>query len=411
MPVKIDEKTVKTTPAPEKGATTIWDSEITGFGLRVFAPTQLHPGGARSLFVNYRSAGIERRYTIGAWPTWSAAAARAEAKELRKIVDRGGDPALERAKARSAPTVTDLVQRYRDEHLSRKAPASQAADLGMIENYILPAIGKRRVADVHQGDIADLHAKITKSGKPVHANRVLSLASKMFAIARNPLPGENDAWRSAVQGNPCAGIERNVETGRERFFSATEIVKISEALAKHDTPAADALRLVMLTGCRPGEALQAVWSQFDAEPGSWVKPASATKQRALHRVPLSPAASELVERLRSNRREGDDRVLPFDGEPKWELYRLWAEIRAATGLKETDVPYTLRHSFASFGAAGGLSLLVIGKLLGHSLTKTTLRYAHLGDDPLRAAAAQIGAAITNAGKDGGNVVQLNQVQK
>ena len=62
--------------------------------------------------------------------------------------------------------------------------------------------------------------------------------------------------------------------------------------------------------------------------------------------------------------------------------------------------YDLRHSFASIGAAGGLSLLVIGKLLGHSRAPTTARYAHLADDPLREATEKIGKVIT------GNVVKL-----
>lgn len=404
--MKIDEKTVKMTPAPAKGAATIWDAEVKGFGLRVFAATPRHPTGAKSFFLNYRNAGIERRLSIGSYPTWTAVAARAEAKELRKIVDRGGDPAADRAKARSAATVADLAERYKNEHLSRKAPASQAADLGMLKTYILPAIGKRRVVDVHPGDIGALHKKITDTGKPVHANRVLSLASKMFAIARNPMAGENDAWRNAVQGNPCAGIERNQEHGRTRFFSTSEIVAVSEALAKHKGPAADALRLCMLTGARPGEVLKATWGQFDAEPGVWVKPASTTKQRATHRAPLSPPTIELIDRLRSQRADGAERVFPLSGDPKWHFYRCWEAVRTAAGLEKGVVPYAMRHTFAATGASGGMSLLMIGKLLGHGLQKTTQRYAHLADDPLRAAATKIGNAIANAGKDSGNVEQL-----
>src|SRR6185369_9948555 len=102
-------------------------------------------------------------------------------------------------------------------------------------------------------------------------------------------------------GNPCKGVARNPEEGRERFFSPKELAAISDALAEYPGVAADCVRLIMLTGCRPGEAMQARWSEFDAEPGFWVKPSAHTKQRKTHRVPLSPGALELVDRMRKAR--------------------------------------------------------------------------------------------------------------
>jgi hypothetical protein len=104
MPTKLNEGVVGTAAAPAKGAMSIWDSEIRGFGLRVYSPTRRNPHGAKTFFVNYRSLGVERRLTIGEYPTWSAKAARAEAKALRKRIDLGEDPARERREAREAPT-------------------------------------------------------------------------------------------------------------------------------------------------------------------------------------------------------------------------------------------------------------------------------------------------------------------
>jgi Arm DNA-binding domain len=143
MPIKLDERAVKTAKAPDKGADTIWDTEIKGFGLRVFAPTRRNPAGARSFFINYRSGGVERRLTIGKFPTWSALAARAEAKAIRRRIDQGEDPALERRKAREAPTVKDLAERYRAEHLPRKAPSIRKADWSIIVGEILPVLGEK----------------------------------------------------------------------------------------------------------------------------------------------------------------------------------------------------------------------------------------------------------------------------
>jgi integrase len=410
MPTKLDERTVRTAAPPANGAISIWDSEVKGFGLRVYAPALRHPEGARAFFINYRALGTERRLTIGEYPTWSAMAARAEAKALRKRIDSGEDPARERREAREAPTVKDLAERYRAEHLPRKAPSSRKADWAMIEREILPILGERKVADVHHGDMVALHRGITaRRPAGVRANRVLSVASKMFALSLKPMAGENAPWRDAAQGNPCRGIERNQEQGRERFFSTAEISAISDALAEHDTPAADCLRLVMMTGCRPGEAMRATWAEFD-EPGFWDKPSQHTKQRKRHRAPLSPPATELIAKLRS-KRDGSEFVFPgrLKGQPLRELRGCWEAVTARAGLEGARI-YDLRHSFASVGAGGGLSLQIIGKLLGHTVARTTEKYAHLADDPLQEAVKKIGAAIAGAGKGSGNVVPLKTAQ-
>jgi integrase len=205
----------------------------------------------------------------------------------------------------------------------------------------------------------------------------------------------------------------------------------------------------MLTGCRPAEARQATWAQFDL-PGFWIKPSSHTKQRKVHRAPLNLAAQELIESLRKPDSKPADFVFPGPrpGTPLprpescWETVRraatvmLWEgssdpkvaklvaglthklgrrptahECKTTAAQSKVTLPagvldarlYDLRHSFASIGAADGLSLLVIGKLLGHSRALTTARYAHLADDPLREATERIGKIITGGN---GKVVKL-----
>jgi integrase len=349
--------------------------------------------------------------------------------------------------------------RYRDEHLPKKADSSQKNDWAMIENEIIPTVGDRKVADVHEGDIESLHRAITERGRAVRANRVLAVASKMFSLALKRKEGEDAPWRNQMQGNPCKGIARNPEEGHERFFSPTELAALSDALAAYgETPAADCLRFVMLTGCRPGEAMNATWDQFEVEPGFWVKPSAHVKQRKVHRVPLAAAAAELLERIKAQREKTPRRaqrnfVFPGQshGEPLKQLRSTWEAVTGAAavalwrdakdprvgalvadlerslsreptvvevvalarkaGLKLPPAPhdariYDLRHTFASVGAGGGLSLQIIGRLLGHTQMRTTQRYAHLADDPLREAAAKISATIAGAGKDSGNVVEL-----
>ena len=230
----------------------------------------------------------------------------------------------------------------------------------------------------------------------------------MFSLPLVPRAGETLPWRNAVQGNPCKGIKKNQEEGRERFFSQTELAAISDALAKYPGVAADCVRLVMLTGCRPAEALKASWSEFDAEPGFWCKPSAHTKQRKVHKLPLSPPAIELIDRLRKKRK--GKWVFPGDkpGEHLAALWHVWHFVRNEAGLGKDARAYDLRHTFASVGAGGGLSLPIIGRLLGHTQPRTTQRYAHLADDPLREAAEKITTVIASAGKKKADVVPLRE---
>jgi integrase len=386
--------------------TAMWwddDPKATGFGVRSY------PGGSKSFFVDYRLNGQQRRYTIGPFPRWSAEAAREQAKKLRKEIDRGFDPAGDKRARRTAPTIQDLIDRYIVDHLPTKTLAAvRLRDEHKMLAEIGVKLGKHtKVADIHGGDIVDMHRRITESGRRVRANRVLAICSKMFSLALVPRAGETLAWRNAALGNPCKGIKHNREEAKERFFSQAELSAISDALARYSGGvSADCVRLIMLSGCRPIEAMKAEWEEFDKEPGYWIKPTAHTKQRKVHKLPLTPAAIELIERLRKHRK--GKWVFPGDkpGAHLTVLSRVWRFIRKETGLGKDARLYDLRHTFASVGAGGGLSLPIIGRLLGHTQPRTTQRYAHLADDPLREAAERIGRVITGVGKPGAPVVPL-----
>ena len=303
-PIKLDNAFVSRRPLPEKGATTFWDDDpkTTGFGVRIYA------SGTRSFFLNYWIDGRERRVTIGSFPLWSTSAARERARELRREIDVGRDPAGEKRERREAPTVQDLVDRYIAEHLPTKTGGpKRIADEKVMLGLIAEQLGKHeRVANIHGGDIKAMHSRITETRGPVRANRVSACASKMFSLSLVPIANETLPWRNAVLGNPCRGVPRNREEGRERFFSKAELERIAEALSEYPPEAfenrkkigraaADCVRLVMLTGCRPDEAMRAEWSEFDKAPGYWIKPSAHTKQKRIHRLPLSPPAIQLIE--------------------------------------------------------------------------------------------------------------------
>lgn len=381
-----------TTPEPVHSI--IYDSDVKGFGVRITA------SGAKSFVLNYRTrAGRERRYTIGQFPDWKVGAARQEAAELKKRIDRGEDPLAEIAAERAAPTVADMCERFEAEHLPKTRPATQRDYKALIKNDILPALKNHKVAEVTYSDVDALHRKITNRGATYLANRTIAVLSKMFSLA------VRWQWRA---DNPAKGIERNQEVKRDRYLAGDELGRLSEALAKHDDQgAANIIRLLLLTGARSGEVRGMRWDQLDLDAGVWTKPGATTKQKTDHRVPLSAPARQLLVELRGKARDGAEYVFPGRGGEghRSDIKNDWAAVCEAAGIVEARI-HDLRHTYASVLASAGLSLPVIGALLGHTQPATTARYSHLFDDPLRAATERVGAIVTGHGKPSAEVIPL-----
>jgi integrase len=377
---KLTDAIVKRLPAPVAGNDITWDAAVTGLGARVTA------AGHRAFVLDYRNrAGRKRRYTIGAFPDWSVTGAREEARRLKREIDAGGDPLAEIAAERGAPIVNDLIERFIEEHVSRKRPHTQYDYKGVIEKHIRPALGRMKVTEVAWADIDALHRRVTKAGRATQANRVVAVASKMFALAIR--------WKMRPD-NPTKGIERNAEQKRKRYATPTELKRLIDALDRPDDPqAADIFRLCMLTGCRVGEAMAARWDDIDLRGGKWTKPGSTTKQKADHTVPLSAPAKQLLAELQ--RRTNSQWVFPADSAPghRVAVQKSWLAVCKAAKIVGLRI-HDLRHSFASQLVSSGASLPLIGSLLGHSNPVTTHRYAHLFDDPQRAAVERVGAVIT-----------------
>ncbi|HEV2596245.1 MAG TPA: tyrosine-type recombinase/integrase [Sphingomicrobium sp.] len=387
----ITDTMVKAFEAPKNGNKIVYDEKVKGFGVRVTA------GGSRSFVLNYRTrGGRERRFTIGQYPDWKTVAARNEATELKKRIDRGEDPLADIEADREAKTVDDLCDRFIDDFLPKKRPSTRRDYKRFIENDVRPVMKHLKVADVKFDDIDGLHRKITKRGSPYAANRAVALLSKMFAQSIKW------GWRS---DNPAKGVERNTEQKRTRYLTAEEMSRLTGALAKHeDQQAANIIRLLLLTGARRGEAQAARWADLDLANGVWTKPGATTKQKTEHRVPLSaPARQLLVEvhaaaqaEAKSKNPDISEYVFPGRGGQghRLEIKNDWADLCKAAKITGARI-HDLRHTYASMIASGGGSLPLIGALLGHTQPATTARYAHLFDDPLRKATEQVGALVMN----------------
>ena len=148
--------------------------------------------------------------------------------------------------------------------------------------------------------------------------------------------------------------------------------------------AAGIIRICMLTGSRMGEVRQAQFEQFNLELGIWSKPAATTKQRKIHRVPISADVAAIVRQRALVVPKGNPWLFPGDvpGQPVKEIRRFWVAVQREADLSEVRI-HDLRHTFASLLVSGGASLEMIGKLLGHSQMRTTQRYAHMMESPLR----------------------------
>lgn len=439
--------------------TIIWDSEIKGFGVR-------RRSGVTTFVLKYRAGGRQRWYKLGMYPNMPTEDARRQAKIEAGAIEKGADPAATRYATRAAPTVADLCERFLSEHSRQhKKLASIAADERNIRNHVLPILRTLKVADVKRADVDRLktaiakgktardekpdrkHARIIVRGGQGAANRTVTLLHKIFSMA--------ELWGWRPEGsNPCARIAKYRERGCERFLSADELARLGEVLTRFgrdglETPqTVAAIRLLIFTGCRRDEVLTLRWEYFESERQCLRLPDSKTGAKTIY---LAPPALEVLAGLARVERNPFVIVGTKKGEHLVGIEKAWQRIRQRTTLeiwkadkdagaliaeleKERGAPLTcadvlraaksrklalpagmldvrlhdLRHSFAAVGAGSGLSLHMIGKLLGHSQPQTTARYAHLAADPLRSAAEVIGARIAAvmSGQPAASVVEI-----
>jgi integrase len=378
----------------------LWDSKIPGFGLKVT------PAGSRIYVLQCRVDRRLRRYTIGRHGApWTPDNARKEARRLLNQISEGNDPAEAKSESRNDISIAELCDRWLVEGSVNKKLSTLEIDRSNIERHIKPLLGKKSVRSVTRADVEQFQRDvavgktaidertkkrgraIVKGGKGTAA-RVLGVLSAIFNFAVD---------RELRPDNPARRVVAFKGQRQERFLSATEIARLGDALtaAKQNgvnAAAVSAIRLLLLTGARKSEILRLRWDYVDFERGVLRLPDSKTGPKTIH---LNAPAAALLSEL--PRVEGNPYVIPGqkDGAPLINLQKPWRLIRAKAGLDDVRL-HDLRHSFASVGAAAGLSLPVIGALLGHTQAATTQRYAHLADDPLKRASDLVGQKIANA---------------
>lgn len=365
------------TPDPEK-VLIFWDSELKGFGVIV------RPRGRQTYCVQYRNAQRAlKRLKLGVHGQVTTEEARALAKQHLGRVSHGEDPLTEKKKCKHLPSMKELAQDYVERYGPRKRQRSLREDQKLLRHVILPTLGEKKVVHLSRREIEAFHLQLERT--PYQANRVLALLSKMFSLAI--------AWGWRTD-HPVKGIPRFSEEKRERWLDTKEIARLWHILDGYpQRPAAFLVKLLLLTGARKNELLQATWDHFDLEAGVWTKPSLLTKQKRREHLPLSEEALHVLQELKKLALQP-----PYSfpgrekGKPLKNADAFWQDVRKKADLPEVRI-HDLRHTHASHLVSSGLSLSIVGKLLGHTQAATTQRYAHLADEPLRAAAALFGSKV------------------
>lgn len=359
-----------------------WDDDLAGFGVRVMR------SGLKSYVVQYRSGGRTRRHAFSRVGTMTPEEARTHARELLVSVARGGDPVAEIVEYRRTPTLAHLCERFLGEHVELRCKATTQRDYqSLVRRFIIPRLGTFKISEVKRADIAKLHHDLRDT--PYQANRALATLSKIFNLA--------EVWGLRPDGsNPCRHVRKFRETKRERYLTLDEVKTLGQVLneAERDgsqpKPVINAIRLLMLTGARLSEIQTLKWEHVRETVLALPDSKTGAKRIVLGKEARDELAG--IQKVPGNPYVITGKV---EGQHWNDLERPWRRIRAKASLPELRL-HDLRHSFASFAAGAGESLAMIGKLLGHSQTQTTARYAHLAPDPISGMADRVTAIIASA---------------
>lgn len=356
--IRFTDRTIKTLKT-DKRQEDFFDADFTG-GSFICRVSQT---GGKAFVFAFRLNGQRGRVTIGPYPAIGLAEARAKALQMAGQVARGEDP---REPKRAIESFGQLADEYLEKHARpRKRPRSVAEDERILKAYLLPAWKLRRPDDINRRQVAEL----LDGQKPVMANRIRSLASKIFNFA---------IARDLLDANPCLGIPRNPEQSRERVLTDEEIKQVWKALETEPEPMATAFRLILLTGQRPGEVCQMRWADLDGD--LWKIPSAVAKNKLSHRVPLSAQALACLEALRPLTGESEH---VFESPMKPGRPLRWLRAANLRIRKTSNVqfkPHDLRRTCATGMRTLGVDLLTVQAVLNHKRKGVSAvydRYAQL----------------------------------
>ncbi|MEN5362051.1 site-specific integrase [Brevundimonas intermedia] len=357
-----------------------YDDTVPGFVL------ECRSTGGKTYYIRYLDqSGTQRQHKIGGFNDVTFAAAKKRAQQLRSEVVMGGDPSAQKALVKSIPVYGDLSAKHLE---FIKATKSYASVEMCMRVHIIPKWGKTRLTDMNSRSMAQWLGDKRVSGlSPASVEKLRVIIGRSFVLGASwDIPG--------TERNPTRGIPRTpLNNGRERFLSAEEATRLREAVAaSQNLQLQHIVGLLLLTGARLRELLDAKWENVDVKRRSWLIPTSKTGKP--RHVPLSTPALAIIETL--PRFKDCPWLVP---NPETRLPFVSIKHSWQRAIREARLPglrlHDLRHSAASFMVNSGVDLFAVGKVLGHASYQSTQRYSHLANDTLLKA-VEAGAAKQTA---------------
>jgi integrase len=359
MPAKLlTDVEVRAFRAPPDRRLEVFDVKARGLCLRVTSRKK-----SWSFVYRPKRSKKLRRYTIGDYPAWTLSAAREKALALRREIQDGGDPVVAAKTKRDALTIAALVDRFIDRYA--KANLRSWKDYkAVLHRDLVRALGERPAGEVSRAEIADLLDKVAARA-PVLANRLQNTVSSVFSWALS---------EGLVTANPVSGLrKRTTEFAKVRVLSDDEIRIFWQATGSSSSAFRDTLRLILLTGQRPGECAGITAEEVDLKSSLWAIPASRTKNKLPHTIPLVGQALEIITGLVEGKNEG-----PLIVTPRGKALTAQNLAKAMEALREglfaeTVTPHDLRRTAATLMGRLEVDQMTIGRILNHaSTTKATV---------------------------------------
>ena len=366
-------------PSPTKGWVYHRDLKVRGLYIGVGST------GKKTFLLYRKLKGKPERITIGPYPDLSIEKARGKASELNAAIANGSNPAEVKRGITRELTFSELFTQYIQYHAKVKK-VTWKEDEQRYKQYLEKSLANKRISSIDRREISGIHSKITASGHPVVANRVLALISSVFGWALS---------QSYIESNPAKGIKRNKEQGRERFLQPDELPKFFQALNKEENlTVKDFILVSLLTGARRTNVLEMRWDQISLVRKEWhIK---LTKNGTPHTVTLAPEIVAILENRKAIAKKSPY-VFPGNGKTGHlaEPYKGWQRLLSRAGLSNLRI-HDLRRTLGSWQAREGASLAIIGKSLNHKDPSTTAIYARLDLDPVRQSVNNATSAIMKA---------------
>lgn len=334
-----------------------WDSQLPGFGLRVYE------SGARAFICRYRANRRERLVTIGAPAELSVDEARAAAAKL-KAEARAGRDHVEEKRRRLGPTFTEFAAEYLQRY-SRPHKRTHLKDAWRLR-YLSREFGDRRLGDISNSELTDWHLEKSETA-PYEANRALELVASFYEKAR--------LWGAFDGPNPAKGIRANRERSRTRHLSEDEAGRLIAVLREEpNVYARNAVLLYLLTGLRKTELLALPWTAINWKTKT-VRVQDTKNDNELW-LPLSSLALDVLQQ--TPRLLGNEYIFPGRrGGHMQDFRRVWVRVRALANIEDIRL-HDLRRTLGSWLMQSGTSIELIGNILNHQDIKSTLVYARFG---------------------------------